>query len=288
MRTVYVNGDYVAEGDAKISVFDRGFLFGDGVYEVSTVLDGKLVDNAAHLARLDRSLQALSIPRPATDEEILEVQRQLISRNALEEGVVYLQVTRGAADRSFDWPENPVPSLVMFTQAKPVRANPKAGVGMAVALVPDLRWKRRDIKTVTLLPASWAKMQAADQGCDDAWMVEAGEDGVERITEGSSNNAFIVTRDGVLVTRNLGDEILHGITRRAVLKLASEIQLRIEERAFTPEEAKSAAEAFVTSASSFVMPVVKIDGVAIGNGAPGPVSRRLRDLYISTAESEAV
>ena len=288
MRTVYVNGEYVAEGDAKISVFDRGFLFGDGVYEVSTVLDGKLVDNAAHLARLDRSLQALSIPRPATDAEILEVQRQLIARNGLEEGVVYLQVTRGAADRSFDWPEQPQPSLVMFTQAKPVRGNPKAEVGMAVALVPDLRWKRRDIKTVTLLPASWAKMQAAEQGCDDAWMVEPDEDGVERVTEGSSNNAFIITADGALVTRHLGDEILHGITRRAVLKLAEEIQLRIEERAFTPSEARAAQEAFVTSASSFVMPVVKIDGAVIGDGQPGPISRRLRGLYIATAESEAV
>ncbi|MBX2853642.1 MAG: D-amino-acid transaminase [Rhodobacteraceae bacterium] len=288
MRTVYVNGEYVAERDAKISVFDRGFLFGDGVYEVSTVLDGKLVDNAAHLARLDRSLQALSIPSPAGDDEILEIQRQLIVRNALEEGVVYLQVTRGAADRSFDWPEQPAPSLVMFTQAKPVRGNPKAEVGLSVALVPDLRWKRRDIKTVTLLPASWAKMQAAEQGCDDAWMVEADEDGVERVTEGSSNNAFIVTADGVLVTRNLGDEILHGITRRSVLQLAAEIQLRVEERAFTPEEAKAATEAFITSASSFVMPVVQIDGAVIGDGAPGPISRRLRSLYIATAESEAI
>lgn len=288
MRTVYVNGEYVAERDAKISVFDRGFLFGDGVYEVSTVLDGKLVDNAAHLARLDRSLQALSIPSPAGDDEILEIQRQLIVRNALEEGVVYLQVTRGAADRSFDWPEQPTPSLVMFTQAKPVRGNPKAEVGLSVALVPDLRWKRRDIKTVTLLPASWAKMQAAEQGCDDAWMVEADEDGVERVTEGSSNNAFIVTADGVLVTRNLGDEILHGITRRSVLQLAAEIQLRVEERAFTPEEAKAATEAFITSASSFVMPVVQIDGAVIGDGAPGPISRRLRSLYIATAESEAI
>lgn len=287
MRTVYVNGDYLPEAEAKISVFDRGFLFGDGVYEVSSVLDGKLIDNTAHLVRLERSLNELSIPRPASDDEITAIQKKLIADNGLEEGAVYLQVTRGADERSFDWPKEPKPSLVMFTQAKPIRQNPKAGVGMAVALVPDLRWKRRDIKTVNLLPASWAKMQAAEKGADDAWMVEADADGVDRVTEGSSNNAFIVTKDGVLVTRHLGDEILHGITRRAVLRLAEEMQVTIEERAFTPDEARGAGEAFVTSATTFVMPVVKIDGAVIGDGTPGRIAARLRELYIADALEHA-
>lgn len=287
MRTVYVNGDYLPEADAKISVFDRGFLFGDGVYEVSSVLDGKLIDNTAHLVRLERSLNELSIPRPASDDEITAIQKKLIADNGLEEGAVYLQVTRGADERSFDWPKEPKPSLVMFTQAKPIRQNPKAAVGMAVALVPDLRWKRRDIKTVNLLPASWAKMQAAEKGADDAWMVEADDTGAEKVTEGSSNNAFIVTKDGVLVTRHLGDEILHGITRRAVLRLAEEMQVTIEERAFTPDEARAAGEAFVTSATTFVMPVVKIDGAVIGDGTPGRIATRLRELYIADALEHA-
>ncbi|MEO1329616.1 MAG: D-amino-acid transaminase [Pseudomonadota bacterium] len=286
-RVVYVNGDFTPASEARISVFDRGFLFGDGVYEVSSVIDGKLIDNAAHLARLDRSMRALEIARPATDEAILAAQRELIARNALVEGLVYLQVTRGAAERDFSFPTDAAPSLVMFTQAKAVVDNPKAETGISVALVPDLRWKRRDIKTVNLLPASWAKHQAAALGADDAWMVETDGDGVERITEGSSNNAYIVTAEGVVVTRQLGTEILHGITRKAVLKLAEEAQIRIEERAFTPEEAKAAVEAFSTSASGFVMPVVSIDGAPVGDGRPGPIARRLRGLYIEMARAEA-
>ncbi|MEO1293095.1 MAG: D-amino-acid transaminase [Pseudomonadota bacterium] len=278
MRTVYVNGEYLPEDAAKISIFDRGFLFGDGVYEVSSVLDGRLIDNAAHLIRLQRSLDALSLPRPASDEEIVAIQNELIDRNQLSEGVVYLQVTRGAADRDFNWPEEPRPSLVLFTQQKAIRQNPAAAEGIAVATVPDLRWKRRDIKTVNLLPASWAKEQARAAGAQDAWMVEDGH-----VTEGSSNNTFIVTSDGTLVTRQLSTDILHGITRHAVMKLAAEIQLRIEERPFTPEEAKAAREAFATSASSFVMPVVEIDGQTIGDGTPGPIAQRLRTLYIETA-----
>lgn len=287
-RIVYVNGAYLPAAEAAISIFDRGFLFGDGVYEVASVLGGKLIDNAAHLARLERSLQALELPRPAGDDEILAMQRALIEKNALEEGLVYLQVTRGPAERSFDWPAAPNPSLVAFTQAKAVRDNPLAETGIKVALVPDLRWRRRDIKTIALLPASWAKMQAKALGADDAWMVEPDADGAMRITEGSSNNAFIVTPEGVIVTRQLGEEILPGITRRAVLRLAEEAQIKVEERAFSPEEARAAAEAFITSASAFVLPVVGIDGAPIGDGRPGPIARRLRALYLEEAEREAV
>jgi len=281
-RIVYVNGEFLPENEAKISVFDRGFLFADGVYEVSSVLNGKLVENAAHLKRLNRSLNELKIPRPASDAEIEEIQKELIARNGLEEGIVYLQVTRGAADRDFAYPADAKPSLVMFTQDKNILKTPAAEKGISVVTIPDIRWQRRDIKTVGLLPASMAKQAALDAGATDAWMVEDGH-----ITEGSSNNAFIVTMDGKIVTRALSNAILHGITRRAVLSLAEEKNLTVEERSFTPEEAYEAAEAFITSASSFVMPVVKIDGRILGNGVPGPITAALRERYVEMALADA-
>jgi D-alanine transaminase len=281
-RTVYVNGAYLPEEEAKISVFDRGFLFADGVYEVSTVVDGRLVDNAAHLARLQRSLGELDMPAPATPEEIEAIQRELIARNGIDQGLVYLQATRGAADRDFLYPTDATPSLVMFTQTKNVIDNPTAAKGISVVTLPDIRWRRRDIKTVALLAASMAKQAAHDAGADDAWMVEDGA-----VTEGSSNNAFIVTHDRTIVTRALSNDILHGITRRAVLAIAEREGLTVEERAFSPEEAHEAAEAFITSASTFVMPVVKIDNRILGNGVPGPVSENLRRLYIEMARQEA-
>ena len=277
-RIVYVNGEYLAEEDAKISVFDRGFLFADAVYEVSAVLKGKLVDNDAHLKRLARSLGELKMTPPATGEEIEAIQMELIRRNSIDEGVIYLQATRGAADRDFAFPKNATPSLVMFTQKKSLSQNPSADVGISVITVPDIRWKRRDIKTVGLLPASMAKQAALDAGANDAWFVEDGF-----VNEGSSNNAFIVTHDGKIVTRHLGTEILHGITRKSVMELAKRENLEIEERPFTPEEAAEAREAFSTSASAFVMPVVKIDGHVLGNGVPGPVSEKMRKLYVEMA-----
>lgn len=279
-RIVYVNGAYSSEEDAKISIFDRGFLFGDGVYEVAAVIGAKLLDNPAHLARLRRSLAALAMPSPASDEEIVAIQRDLIARNALDQGMVYLQITRGVADRDFVFPADAAPSLVMFTQARRLIESPVAGI--SVAFVPDLRWRRRDVKTVCLLPASMAKMAAIAAGADDAWMVEDG-----LVTEGSSSNAFIITQDDAIVTRDLSNDILHGVTRRAVLRLAQETGLRFEERAFTPEEAKDAKEAFSTSASGFVRPVVRIEDRVLSNGAPGPVALRLRDLYVQTATAEA-
>jgi D-alanine transaminase len=277
-RIVYVNREYLAEEDAKISVFDRGFLFADAVYEVSAVLKGKLVDNDAHLKRLARSLGELKMTPPATGEEIEAIQMELIRRNSIDEGVIYLQATRGAADRDFAFPKNATPSLVMFTQKKSLSQNPSADVGISVITVPDIRWKRRDIKTVGLLPASMAKQAALDAGANDAWFVEDGF-----VNEGSSNNAFIVTHDGKIVTRHLGTEILHGITRKSVMELAKRENLEIEERPFTPEEAAEAREAFSTSASAFVMPVVKIDGHVLGNGVPGPVSEKMRKLYVEMA-----
>jgi len=277
-RTVYVNGEFLPEENAKISVFDRGFLFADGVYEVSSVLHGKLIDNEGHMKRLRRSLSELNMDSPASDSDIENIQKELISRNDIDEGLVYLQVTRGAADRDFAYPSETKPSLVLFTQAKNALDNPQAKRGISIVTTEDIRWGRRDIKTVGLLASCMAKMIAKQAGADDAWLVEDG-----KITEGSSNNAYIVTRDGTIVTRHLGTEILSGITRRAVLKLAEQQTIRIEERAFTPEEASKAVEAFVTSATTFVMPVVSIDGKPVGDGKPGPITNQLRELYIRTA-----
>jgi len=282
-RTVYVNGAYLPEEEATISVFDRGFLMADAVYEVTAVLDGRLCDFAGHLARLDRSLAELKMPRPASDAELLEIHRELIRRNGLTEGAIYLQATRGAADPDFVWPERPEPGLVLFTQAKTLSAPTQAETGIRVVSVPDLRWHRRDIKTVQLLYPSMAKMEARARGADDAWMVEAGH-----VTECTSSNAYIVTADGRVVTRHLSNDILHGITRASVLALAREAQMTVEERPFTIAEAQAAAEAFVTAATAFVWPVVEIDGVAIGEGRPGPVARRLREIYLGHARAGSV
>lgn len=281
-RTVYINGEYVDEREARVSVFDRAFLFADAVYEVSAVIDGALVDNDAHLARLERSLAALRIPLPCPREEIVAAQRALVEKNRLREGAVYLQVSRGVADRDFRFPVDAAPTLVMFTQARTLVDDPVAARGIRVITVEDLRWKRRDIKTVGLLAASMAKQQAVEAGVEDAWLVEDG-----LVTEGSSNNAAIVTADGVLVTRHLGNEILHGITRAAVLELSRREGITVEERAFTVAEAQAATEAFVTSATAFVCPVVAIDGVTIGDGRPGPVATRLRQLYIEMARARS-
>ena len=280
-RIVYVNGEFVPEADAKVSVFDRGFIFADGVYEVSSVLRGKLIENTGHLVRLRRSLSELNMSSPATDEEIEAIQKELIERNNLDEGLVYLQVTRGAADRDFAFPKDVAPTLVMFTQAKNILANPIAEKGLSVITVEDIRWRRRDIKTVGLLAPCLAKMQAKAAGADDAWMVEDGF-----ITEGSSNNAYIVTDNGTIVTRQVGHEILNGITRRAVLALAEKHSYKVEERLFSVDECYNAAEAFVTSATMFVQPVVKIDDRQIGDGRPGLVAQQLRELYIGMALAE--
>jgi D-alanine transaminase len=281
-RIVHVDGAFVPEEEAVVSVFDRGFLFADGVYEVTSVLDGRLVDFPGHAARLARSLAELEMAAPVDDARLLELHREIVARNRLEEGLVYLQVTRGAADRDFVYPAGAAPTLVMFTQARRLADSPAAEAGIRVVSIPDLRWGRRDIKTVQLLYPSMAKMAARKAGCDDAWMIEDGF-----VTEGTSNNAYIVT-GGRIVTRHLGTEILHGVTRHAVLRFAREARMEVEERPFTIAEAQAADEAFVTSASTFVQPVVEIDGVPVGAGAPGPVARRLRALYLEESRAAAI
>ena len=284
MRTVYVNGEYLPEDRATVSIFDRGFLFADGVYEVTSVLGGRLVDFDGHAVRLERSLGELGMAMPMDRDALLEVHRRLVAENAIEDGLVYLQITRGAADRDFAYPAAGTPqTVVLFTQSKPGLADaPAARTGISVVTIPDRRWGRRDIKTVQLLYPSMGKMEAKRRGADDAWMVEDGH-----VTEGTSNNAYIV-RDDTVVTRHLGEEILHGITRAAVLRMARERQMKVEERAFTVDEARAADEAFVTSASSFVMPVVRIDGEPVGTGEVGPVARRLREIYLDESRRAAL
>jgi D-alanine transaminase len=286
MRTVYVNGQYLPENEASVSIFDRGFLMADGVYEVTSVLDGKLIDFEGHSVRLQRSLSELDMRNPISKEDLLEVHRELVRLNDIDEGLIYLQVTRGSdGDRDFTFPdpETTEPTVVMFTQSKPGLADsPAAKRGAKVISIEDIRWGRRDIKTVQLLYPSMGKMMAKKAGCDDAWMVEDG-----MVTEGTSNNAYIV-KGNKIITRHLGNEILHGITRAAVLRMAREAQMEVEERSFSVEEAQGADEAFTTSASAFVMPVVEIDGVALGEGVPGRVATRLREIYIDEMRKVAV
>lgn len=282
-RTVYVNGQYLPENEATVSIFDRGFLFADGVYEVTSVIGGKLLDFDGHAVRLERSLNELEMAHPVTKDELLEIHRQLVERNDITDGLVYLQITRGAADRDFAYPKDAEPTIVLFTQNKPGLAqSPVADKGMKVISIEDQRWGRRDIKTVQLLYPSMGKMAAKAQGADDAWMVEDGF-----VTEGTSNNAYII-KDNVLITRHLGNEILHGITRKAVLEFARVAQITVEERSFTMEEAKAADEAFITSATTFVMPVVQIDDTPIGSGQPGPLTKRLREIYLEESIKAAI
>ena len=285
-RTVYVNGAYVPEEDAKISVFDRGFLFADGVYEVTSVLGGKLIDFEGHAARLERSLNELDMAMPVSMDELLAIHRELVAVNEIDDGLVYLQVTRGSdGDRDFVFPDaDKVPSsLVLFTQNKPgITESAASKNGIKVISVDDIRWGRRDIKTVQLLYPSMAKMMAKAAGVDDAWMIEDG-----LVTEGSSNNAYIV-KGNRIITRHLGNEILAGITRAAVLRFAREAQMEVEERSFSIDEAKAADEAFVTSATTFVMPVVEVDGAQIGDGTPGNVAKRLREIYLDESRKAAI
>jgi len=281
-RIVYVNGEYLPEEEAKVSIFDRGFLMADGVYEVTSVLDGKLLEFEGHLNRLKRSLSELDMAQPPQFDDLLEIHRKLVADNDVQEGGVYLQITRGAADRDFVYPKDATSTLVLFTQSKVVEHSPAAQTGIKVIAIDDIRWGRRDIKTVQLLYPSMGKMMAKAAGKDDAWMVEDG-----KVTEGTSNNAYII-KGNTIITRELSHDILHGITRASVLRYAQEAQMKVEERSFTIEEAQTADEAFITSASTFVMPVVEIDGTTIGKGTPGDHAKRLREIYIDESRKRAV
>lgn len=277
-RIVYVNGRYCPLEEATVPIMDRGFLFGDGIYEVTAVLDGKFIDNEPHLERLDRSLQAIGIRNPHTIAEWTAIQRELVKRNNLVEGSVYIEVTRGVFEREFTCPPDIPPTVVMFTQVRSLRDNPGVRTGVPVITVPDLRWARRDIKSVALLAQVIAKQAAKAAGVAEAWMVEDGF-----VTEGASSTAFIITANGEIVTRPLSTAVLPGITRQTVMRLAAKHGLTLVERLFTVEEAKAAREVFFTSATTIALPVVKIDDTMIGDGKPGPLVPELRGYYLEAA-----
>ncbi len=273
----YVNGAFVPASEAKVSIFDRGFLFADGIYEVAAVLDGKLVDLDAHLDRLGRSAKEIRLALPMTHPELAAMLRELAARNGTSEGMVYLEVTRGAAPaRDFAFPSGVTPTVVAFAQSFPILASQKGNEGAAVVTVPEVRWKRRDIKSVALLGQVLARQTAVSAGAAEAFFVDEA-DGT--ITEGAASNAYIV-KDGVLVTRPLGFDILHGTTRARVLEVARVRGIGVEERAFSLEELLRADEAFYTGAAAFVVPAVRIDDRPIGDGKPGPITRALREGYI--------
>jgi len=284
-RYAYVNGRYVDHRAASVHIEDRGYQLADGVYEVVGVRDGRLIDEKPHLDRLDRSLKELRIDWPVSRNTMGFILRELMRRNRLRDGLVYMQVTRGVARRDHGFPTTPVkPALVMTTKAtKHIEAD--AGSGVAVKSMPDIRWERCDIKTVALLANVLAKQAAREAGAYEAWLVDA----KGCVTEGASTNAWIVTHDGELVTRQTDNGILSGITRQTLKTICNSLQLKLVERPFTVEEAKKAKEAFITSATSFVTPVVKIDGDKVADGKVGATARRLREEYVRLSEAgEAV
>ena len=285
-RVAYVNGQYQPHGQATVHVEDRGFQFADGVYEVWSVFDGRMADFDGHMTRLHRSLNELRIPIPMSREALTRVLNETVRRNRVNEGLVYIQVTRGTARRDHPFPpEGTPPSVVITAKSLPLsKGNAAAKKGVAVVTHPDIRWGRCDIKTVGLLPNVLAKQAAKEKGAAEAWMV----DDMGLVTEGSSTNAWIVDEHGKLRTRDTQANILHGITRAAVMALVADEGMAFEERAFSVDEAKRAKEAFYTSASGFVMPAVSIDGVKIGNGKPGPIATKLRALYLDQAIRDAI
>lgn len=272
----WVNGVFVAADEARISPFDRGFLFADGVYEVTAVYAGRLIDLERHLDRLERSLRELKFGTMPDRRELEEAHRSLVANNRIEEGYVYLQVTRGAyGGRDFVAPDKPRLTIFMFAEPRALIDTPSARNGSRVVSVPDIRWARRDIKSVGLLAQALAKTEAKARGADDAWLVAP--DGF--VTEGASSNAWIVTQDGEIITRAISNMILAGVTRHALLDALGQRGRKITERSFTLEEASAAVEAFSTAATGLVTPVVEIDGVKLGDGKPGKVTREVQKLY---------
>lgn len=283
MRQVYINGDFKKEDEAKVSVFDRGLLFSDSLYEVTTVINGKLIDFNNHMKRLDRSMTELKFKKLLNHLDILIFHRKLIELNNLKEGMIYLQVTRGVADRSFDMPKDKIePTVLAFTQEKKIIDSESAKNGIKVMTLDDMRWKRCDIKTTQLLYASMAKTEATEKGFDDAWMLREGY-----VTEGSSSNAWII-KGKIIMTRQSDNLILSGITRDAIFKCAKDLGYEVVTKNITLQDAQSASEAFITSATACVMPVVKINANQIGDGKPGKFVTALREEYIKQALESSI
>ena len=283
MRQVYINGDFKKEDEAKVSVFDRGLLFSDSLYEVTTVINGKLIDFNNHMKRLDRSMTELKFKKLLNHLDILIFHRKLIELNNLKEGMIYLQVTRGVADRSFDMPKYKIePTVLAFTQEKKIIDSESAKNGIKVMTLDDMRWKRCDIKTTQLLYASMAKTEATEKGFDDAWMLREGY-----VTEGSSSNAWII-KGKIIMTRQSDNLILSGITRDVIFKCAKDLGYEVVTKNITLQDAQSASEAFITSATACVMPVVKINASQIGDGKPGKFVTALREEYIKQALESSI
>ena len=282
-RIVYLNGEYLPAEEARISIFDRAVTFGDAIYDVAGVLDGRLVDFEHHMQRYFSSLDKLGIESPLTRDEILTAFRRLVEVNALSEGLVYLQVTRGEAERDFVWPDGLRPNVFMFTQPKSALENAAAETGVSLVSTPDLRWARRDIKSVNLLGQVLAKRIAHDAGAYEALLIDA-----EGCVTECGSTSFFVVRDGEILTRPLSNEILPGVTRRALVGLCARHDLALRETRFSLDEALAADEAFLSGASSYVLPVVEIDGHAIGSGAPGPTTRRMRAIYLEYVRASLI
>ena len=276
-KTVFLNGEYMEADEAKVSIFDRGYLFGDGVYEVVPVISGRMIDKEPFLERFERSLAELELEWPMSKDEFLDMFQELIERNNIQEGGVYTQVTRGVHSRVFDYPKDIPTTVTAFTFEKNIIDSPDAKTGVKVAIVEDIRWKRRDIKSIALLGQCMAKEQASKQGAYEGWMTELGF-----ITEGVTSTAYIV-KDGVIITRALSNSVLPGIRRKLLLELAIENGIKVQEKAFTPQEAYEADEAFLSSATTLIYPIVEIDGKPIGDGKPGKITKLMREIYIKSA-----
>lgn len=285
-RIAYVNGQYLPHTGAVVHIEDRGFQFADGVYEVWSVFDGRLADFDGHMTRLQRSLSELRIRMPMSPQALTIVLKETIRRNRVDNGIVYLQITRGTARRDHPFPSPDTPPSVIVTSRRvdQVKAEATAKKGVAVVTRPDLRWGRCDIKTVGLLPNVLAKQAAREVGAYECWLV----DELGLVTEGTSTNAWIIDANGVLRTRDTQANILRGCTRSTLMEIIKAEGIPFEERAFTVEEAKAAQEAFFTAAGAFVLPAISIDGVKIGTGKPGPITRRLRQAYLEAARDGAV
>jgi len=286
-RIVFINGAYLEENNAKISIFDRGLLFSDSVYEVTAVIDNKLIDFPAHVLRLKRSLNELKIKNTFDKKYLLEIHKNLLNKNPFsnKEGLIYMQVTRGSTERDFLINNSNIePNIFAFTQEKILTETIYKDNGLKIITIEDLRWQRKDIKTTQLLFASLAKTEAHEKGADDAWLID--ED--KYINEGTSNNAYIIDNDNNIITRNLSNKLLPGITRQTILEVAKKLKLTVNERPFTIDEAISANEAFISSASTLIAPVVKINNTIIGNGKIGPITGILRETYIKISKNQSI
>ncbi len=281
-RTVYLNGVYLPEAEAKVSIFDRGFLMSDAVYEYTAVLGGGLLEYNHHMARLQRSLDELDFGVTIDQNELLDMHRELVQRNNIDVGGVYVQISRGVADRDFAFPKGLKPTIMAFTQEMNYLDNPINETGLKVISVDDGRWARRDIKSVQLLYTSMVKTKAEEAGAHDAFFVKDGY-----VTEATSSNAFMI-KNGCIITRQLSPDILHGVTRKAILALAKAHNLDIEERSFTIAEAQDADEVFTTASPIYALPVVELDGKAIGDGRPGALTKKLRALFLEEAKANAI